>query len=99
MVSISEHQAVSTAEHLPGTLFHLRSPQQASPSASPLPPRAPRKPGAFCFSRPGLWPDFTAEARLVNSGKIPKGVGGARQEETNILNSLSCKRTLLGTLL
>lgn len=54
MVSISEHQAVSTAEHLPGTLFHLRSPQQASPSASPPPP-PPGLPGSLGHS---VFPDL-----------------------------------------
>ena len=81
----------------PGTLFHLWSPQQTFPTANPH-PRALSKLGAFCFPRHGLWSDLTAWTRLVNGGKIPKGVGGGRQEETNMLNSLSCKRTLLGTL-
>lgn len=70
------------------------------PPSQPTPPlRVPRKLGALYFPRPGLWPDLTARARLVISGKIPKGVGGGRKAETNILNSLFCKRTLLGTLL
>ena len=90
--------AVSRAEHLPGALGSPASPQQASLSANPT-LRVPRKLGALYFPRPELWPDLTARARLVIGGKIPKGVGGGRKAETNILNSLFCKRTLLGTLL
>lgn len=80
----------------------VQPPQQASLSERqpPLPlASGSQEAGALYFLRPGLQPDLTPGARLVNGGKIPKGMRGGGQEETNILNSLFCKATLLGTLL
>lgn len=73
--------STTEAEPLPGAQSTCTAPSRPpSPSAnSPSPfPAVPRKPGALYFPRPGLRPDLTPGARLVNGGKIPEGDGRGR---------------------